>query len=75
MVPEHDAQGRGDLARREPARGHLVEQRLEEVKVAAIDQRDRYRRAPERLGDIQPAKSAADDDYPMRLSRAQFHVC
>ena len=37
IVLEHDTQGRGDFAGREAAGGHLVEQRLEEVKVAAID--------------------------------------
>lgn len=73
MVLENDTQGRGDFAGREPAGGHLVEQGLEEVEVAAIDQGDRYRRAAQRLGNIQPAKSAADDDYPMQLTRVGLH--
>jgi hypothetical protein len=48
-LPEHDAsvalaledpaQRRGDLARRQRARGHLVEQRLKQVEVAAVDER------------------------------------
>ena len=39
--PAHDvAYRRCDLARREHARRHLVQQRLEEVVVAAVDQRD-----------------------------------
>ena len=41
IVLEHDPQGRGDFAGREPAGRHLVEQRLEEVEVAAVDQGDR----------------------------------
>ena len=35
--------GRGDLALREDAGGHLVEQRLEEVVVGAVDDRDAHR--------------------------------
>ena len=60
----HRAQRRGDLARRQAAGGHLVEQRLEEVEVAAVDQRDRDRRALERARRVEPAEAAADDHHP-----------
>ncbi len=73
IVLEHDTQGRRNFAGREGARGNLVEQRLEQVKVPAIHQSDRYGRASQRLGNIQPAKSAADDDHPMRSPRVRRH--
>src|ERR1017187_1834923 len=73
IVLEHDTQGGGNFAGREPAGGHLVEQGLEEVEVAAIDQSDRYGRAAEGLGDIQPAESAADDHHAMRWSSVGLH--
>src|ERR1035441_3009240 len=73
IVLEHDTQGGGNFAGREPAGGHLVEQGLEEVEVAAIDQCDRYGRAAEGLGDIQPAESAADDHHAMRWSSVGLH--
>ncbi len=45
------------------ARGRdLIEQRLEEVVVVAIDEHDLYRRATQRPGGIQPSESRADDD-------------
>ncbi len=37
---QHVADGRGDLALREDARRHLVQQGLEEMVVGAIDERD-----------------------------------
>ena len=58
------AQRRGDLAGREPAGGDLIEQRLEEVEVAPVDQRDLHRRAAQRLRRVEPAETAADDDDP-----------
>ena len=42
--------------------GHLVEQRLEQVVVAAVDQRDVDRLAAEEAGREEPAEAAADDD-------------
>ena len=37
VLAQHVAQRRRDLPRREDAGGHLVQQRLEEVVVAAVD--------------------------------------
>jgi hypothetical protein len=63
---EDRPQGRGDVSRREPAGRHLVEQRLEEVEVAAVQERQLDRRAAQGLGRVQAAEAAADDDHPVR---------
>ena len=60
------AQRVADLRRREGARRHLVGQRLEEVEVAPIDQRDVDRAARELQRGLQAAEAAADDDDAMR---------
>jgi hypothetical protein len=64
---ENGSQGRGDVGRRQAAGGHLVEQRLEQVEVAAVDQFDVDRFAAERLGGAKPAEAAADDHDAMWL--------
>ena len=61
VVAQHPADRRGDVARRQAGRGHLIQQRLEDVVIVAVDQRHSHRRAPERLGGKQPAEAAADD--------------
>ena len=42
--------------------GDLIEERLEQMEVPAIDKRDAKRRIAKRLGGAQAAKAAADDD-------------
>ena len=59
---EHAAQRRSDVRRRQTAGRDLVKQRLEQVEVAAVDQRDLEPRGTDRLGGVEPAESAADDD-------------
>ena len=54
---------RGDLPRREHAGGDLVEQRLEEVVVAAVDQRDVHRHVGESPDGQEAAEAPADDDH------------
>ena len=54
-VPQH----RGDGAGREDAGGHLVQQRLEEVVVAPVDERDVDVGRSEQTGRGQAAKPAA----------------
>ena len=56
----------GDLARRQRAGRHLVGERLEEVEVAAVDQRHLDRRAAQLQRRLQPAEAAADDHDTMR---------
>src|SRR5207247_3994813 len=59
---EDPAQRRGDLARRERAGRDLVHERLEQVEVATIDQRDLDRLAAQPPHGLQAAEPAADDD-------------
>src|SRR5438105_963049 len=62
LPPKDRADGVRDDGWIERRRGHLVEQRLEDVVVAAIDERDRHRRVAQRLRRVQAAEAAADDD-------------
>jgi hypothetical protein len=62
-LPAQDvAQRRGDVAGRQARGGHLVEQRLEQVVVGAVDQRDVERRLGQRARAPQAGKAAADHD-------------
>jgi hypothetical protein len=62
--PAKEAAKRGrDLARGEDAGRDLVEERLKEVVVGAIDESDVDRVPAEGLRRPQPAEAAADDDY------------
>ena len=56
LVPEHRADRSGDVARVERGRGHLVEHRLKEVVVPAIDQGHPDRGALEPRAAYRPAK-------------------
>ena len=75
---ENRPQRYGNVRRRESSRRHLVEQRLEQMKVAAIEQShiDGHSLQPTRA--IQSAKPAANDDHSMGhagsipVSRAQI---
>ena len=51
-----------DLLGLEPRGGDLIEQRLEEVVVVAIDEHDLHRRTAQRPGGVQAAESRPDDD-------------
>ena len=63
LMRHHRADGVGDVTRVQRRGGHLVEQRLEEVIVPAIEHGDAHRRSPQRLGRVQtPEPSAQDDD-------------
>ena len=64
-LAQHVPQRRRDLAGREDAGGHLVQQRLEEVVVPAVEQRhvDTVDVSEEAAGG-QPAEAAADARRP-----------
>jgi len=63
-LPAQDvAQRRGDVGRRQTRRRDLVEQRLEQMMVAAIDQRDAHLRAREIARGPQARESATDDHH------------
>ena len=60
---EDRAQGVGNLAGREGPGGDLVGQRLEEMEVAAVDERDLDRGATQALDGVDPAEAPADDHH------------
>ncbi len=65
LLAQDVAQRRGDRRRRQARGRDLVQQRLEQVMVAAIDQRDFHRRACQLPHRPQSAESATDDhDLP-----------
>src|ERR1035437_3669547 len=70
LVPAQDgSQGLGDVARRQGAGGDLVKQRLEEVVVAPVDERDLDRRILAELPRrVQPGEATTDDDDTMPAS-------
>jgi hypothetical protein len=59
---EDRAQWCGDVRGRETPGGDLVEKRLEQMEVTAIDEGDANRGSSERLRGMEAAKAAADDD-------------
>ena len=62
-LPAQDpADRRRDVAGRQRRHRHLIEQRLEDVMVAAVEDRHADARAPQRAGGIEAAEAAADDD-------------
>jgi hypothetical protein len=63
----------GDFRRRQRRGRDLVEQRLEQMVVAAVDQRDPDRRTGKAKGRFQSAKAGADDDDMMGLFRRCRH--
>ena len=67
LLPAQDvAKRRRDGAFREDPGRHLVQQRLEQMVVRAIDQRHLDVLTAERLCGEEPAEAAADDRHPVR---------
>jgi len=67
LAAEDGTQGRGDFAGRERAGGDLIEERLEEMEVALINESDLGVGAFEGAGGDEAAETAAEDD-DLRLS-------
>ena len=65
LPAQHAAQRRGNLARRERAGGHLIEQRLEEMEIAPVNQRHVHLRALQLLRRAQAAKTTAQNHHSM----------
>jgi len=69
LLAQDRAQRLGDVARRQRPRRDLVEQRLEQVEVAPVDESETDLRidpkAPRR---VQAGEPATDDDHAMRLA-------
>ena len=64
-----------DIGGGERRGGHLVQQRLEEVVVFAVDQRNAHGVGRERAGGVQAPEAAADDDDVGRLGPAAVGAC
>ncbi len=62
MLAEQPADRRRDVARRQPGGGHLIEQRLEQVIVVAVDQRHSHAGRCQARGTCESAEPCADDD-------------
>ena len=62
----------GDLRRRERRGRDLIEKRLKQVMIAAVDEGDADRRPGEPMNGFEPAESGADHDHMMRARR---HPC
>ncbi|MDB5217598.1 MAG: hypothetical protein JWO86_5525 [Myxococcaceae bacterium] len=68
IAGEDAADGRCDLGGGEARHRHLIEERLEEVVVGAVDQRDLDVAPGERLRGLEAAEAAAHDHHaPLRL--------
>jgi hypothetical protein len=74
LCAEDGPDGIGDLARGQSSGRDLVQERLEEVIVAAIDQHDVDGRATKGHGNPEAAKAGADYSYyrPVNLSHGPF---
>jgi hypothetical protein len=68
LIPQHRADRVGDVRRRERRRCDLIEQRLKEMVISAVDHRHSHRRFRQRLRRLQPAEPAADD-HDVRAAR------
>jgi hypothetical protein len=62
LLPENLTDRRGDLTGGHDARGHLVQQRLEQVVVGPVDDGDVDVGVRQVLGGEQSAETSADDD-------------
>jgi hypothetical protein len=62
-VPEDPAERRGDITRRQRSGRDLVEERLEQVVVVAIEQRDAHRVTAEHLGGHQASEATAENHH------------
>src|SRR3989454_7326321 len=61
-----------DVGRVQRSRGDLVEQRLEEVVVAPVEQRDPHGAVGERPCGVEPAETAAHDHHVRKGGRSIF---
>ena len=69
-MAKHPADRRRDIAGRQRGRGHLIQQRLEQVVIVAVDERDADRRTRERARGVQAAETAAEDDDVLHRQNA-----
>ena len=73
LPPQDVAQGRRDVRRGEASRGHLVQERLEDVVVVVIDEGDADGRAAQRSRGGEARETSADDDDVRSRRRPGVH--
>jgi hypothetical protein len=74
-LPAQDvADRRGDIARRQPGRRHLVQEGLEDVVVLLVDQDHVDAGAAQRTGGPQTAETPAEHDDPRPPGGPQGHM-
>ncbi len=61
LAAQDESDRLSDIRRRQGRRGHLVEKRLKQMVVAAVDEQHVHRRVPERTGSEQPTETTPDD--------------
>src|SRR5262249_24408733 len=73
LASEHLAQRGRDVGWGEHGRCHLVQERLKEMVIVAIDQNDLRLSAPERLDGMKATKTSSNDDdaRPIMLRRLE----
>ena len=75
LLREQRADRKRDLGRRQRRHRHLVEQRLEQVVIGAVDQQnlDVFAAQPTRRGET--AETTADDDHALSPSTTDWARC
>ena len=68
LALEHLADRRRHVAGAQPARGDLVDQRLEEVMVPTVDDGDIHIGVSETVSGLEATEPATDDDHPVTIS-------
>ncbi len=68
LFPEQMANRRGDVARRQHGSRDLIEQRLKEMVIRAVNQRHANRRVSQGAGGGQSSETAADDHHMRQLT-------
>src|SRR4051812_10866045 len=63
-TPYQPADRREDVGRRQRRGRDLIEQRLEDMVIGAVDERDVDRRIAQLTRGVQPAEAATDDHHP-----------
>jgi hypothetical protein len=66
LATQNPAQRSRNFARRERTRRYLVEERLKQMKIATIDERNLHRSTPKFLRGIESSKAATQDQNAMR---------
>ena len=69
LAAQNPPDGRGNVTRRQPGRGHLVKERLKHVVVAPVDEGHPHWGPPQRPRRIKPRKTAPNDNHVVRSRR------